>query len=390
MPAPLTGLKVLDMARILAGPWIGQTLADLGADVIKLESPDGDDTRKWGPPWVTGPDGEILDAAYYHGANRGKRSMTVDFRTEDGQAIVRRLAAKADVLIENYKLGGLAKYGLDYESLAKDNPRLIYCSVTGFGQDGPKAHRAGYDYIIQGMSGIMDLTGEPDGDPQRIGVAFSDLFTGLYGVIGIQAALLQRERTGKGQHIDMALLDCMTAVLANQGQSYLTTGKSPVRTGNYHPAICPYQVIACADFPIIVTVGNDPQFRRFCEVLGAPELADDADYKTNADRVTNRFVLTPILADLCAQFQRDDLLTKFEAVGVPAGPINTVEQALTDEQLEARGMIVDLPHTGVEGGTKRYLRTPIRFSDADLALERGAPRLGEHTDEILREIGREG
>ena len=384
---PLAGLRVLDMARVLAGPWIGQTLSDLGADVIKVESAGGDDTRGWGPPWVEGAGDERLDAAYFHGANRGKRSIVVDFRTEDGQEIIRRLAAKADVVVENFKLGGLAKYGLDHAGLSAVNPRLITCSITGFGQDGPYAPRAGYDYIIQGMSGIMDLTGEPDGDPQRIGVAFADIFTGLYGVIAIEAALLHREKTGKGQHIDMALLDTMTAVLANQAQSYLSTGVSPKRTGNYHPAIAPYQSFQCADFPIIVTCGNDGQFRRFVAALGAPEMADDPRYLTNATRVANRDALTEALAALCGGLERDALLATLEEVGVPAGPINTVAQAFEDPQIQHRGMVVDLPHTGARGGTKAYVRSPMRFSEAALDLTRGAPRLGEHTDEILREIG---
>ena len=383
---PLAGLRVLDMARVLAGPWIGQTLSDLGADVIKVESADGDDTRKWWPPWVEGAEGENLDAAYFHAANRGKRSIIVDFRTEDGQEIIRRLAAKADVVVENFKLGGLAKYGLDHAALSEINPRLITCSVTGFGQDGPYAPRAGYDYIIQGMSGIMDLTGEPDGNPQRIGVAFADIFTGLYGVIAIEAALLHREKTGRGQHIDMALLDTMTSVLANQAQSYLSTGKSPLRTGNYHPAIAPYQSFQCADYPIIVTVGNDAQFRRFVTALGAPELADDSRYLTNSDRVSNRDALTEALAALCGKTERDTLLETLEAAGVPAGPINSVAQAFEDPQIKHRGIAVDLPHTGVKGGTKAYVRTPVKFSESELSLNRGAPRLGEHTEEILREI----
>ena len=386
-PYPLKGLKVLDMSRVLAGPWIGQTLADLGADVVKLESPQGDDTRQWGPPWVTGAEGERLDASYFHSANRGKRSIAVDLRDETGQGIARRLAGGADVLIENFKRGGLEKYGLGYASLSAANPKLIYCSITGFGQDGPYAGRAGYDYIIQGMSGIMDLTGEPEGDPQKIGVAFADLFTGLYGVIGVQAALIQRERTGRGQHIDMALLDSMVAVLANQAQAYLATGRGPKRLGNAHPSIVPYQVLHCADAPFIIAAGNDGQYRRFCAVLGAPELAEDPRFVSNSDRVANRAVLTERLAALCGEWKRDDLLAKLEAVGVPGGPINTVEQALTDPQIRHRGMVVDLPHEGAEGGTARYIRSPLRFSEAELAFERGAPRLDEHGADILREIG---
>jgi intracellular septation protein A len=384
---PLKDLRILDLSRVLAGPWIGQTFSDLGADVIKIESPTGDDTRKWGPPWVEGEDDEQLDAAYFHAANRGKRSIVVDFTTEDGQEIIRRLVKSSDVVVENFKKGGLEKYGLDHQSLAKINPKIITCSITGFGQDGPYSHRAGYDYIIQGMSGIMDLTGEPDGDPQRIGVAFSDIFTGLYGVIAIQAALTQRDRTGKGQHIDMSLLDTMTSVLANQAQSYLSTGNSPQRTGNFHSAISPYQSFQCADFPIIVTCGNDGQFRRFVEVLGAPEMADDPRYLTNATRVANRTELNEHLDRLLGALERDALLAKLEEVGVPAGPINTVAQAFDDPHVKHREMVVDLRHKGAKDGKKQYVRTPIRFSDSGLALKRGAPRLGQHTNAILREIG---
>ena len=268
MQAPVAGLRVVEFARILAGPWIGQTLADLGADVVKVEAPGGDDTRSWGPPFVPGIDGDHLSAAYFHACNRGKRSIVLDFSTEHGRDAARRLAADADVVIENFKLGGLKKYGLDYESLSALNPRLVYCSITGFGQDGPYAHRAGYDYIVQGLGGIMDLTGDPQGEPQKVGVAFADIFTGLYGVIAIQAALAQRERTGRGQHIDMALLDCMTGVLANQALNYLVSGASPHRMGNAHPNIAPYQVFAVADGHIILAVGNDGQFARLCEALG--------------------------------------------------------------------------------------------------------------------------
>ncbi|WP_457811963.1 CaiB/BaiF CoA transferase family protein [Sinorhizobium meliloti] len=387
MEAPLKGIRVLELARILAGPWIGQTLADLGADVIKVESPAGDDTRTWGPPFVTGEDDERPDAAYFHACNRGKRSVVLDFTTAEGQEAVRRLAAQSDVLLENFKVGGLAKYGLDYESLSKVNPRLIYCSVTGFGQDGPYAHRAGYDYIVQGMSGIMDLTGEPDREPQKIGVAFADIFTGLYGVIAVQAALAQRERTGEGQQIDMALLDCMTGVLANQALNFLVSGKAPRRLGNAHPNIAPYQVFPTSDGHLIVAVGNDRQFVKFCELLGRPDLAADARYRTNADRVQHRDSLTPELAAETAKYERDTLLEKLEASGVPGGPINTVADVFADPQIVHRQMRVDTPHTGAAAGTSPGVRTPIRFSGATLALDRGVPRLGEHTAEVLAEIG---
>ncbi|MGN7735126.1 CaiB/BaiF CoA transferase family protein [Ensifer sp. 22564] len=387
MEAPLKGIRVLELARILAGPWIGQTLADLGADVIKVESPAGDDTRTWGPPFVAGEDGEKLDAAYFHACNRGKRSVVLDFTTEEGQEAVRRLAAQSDVLLENFKVGGLVKYGLDYESLKKINPRLIYCSVTGFGQDGPYAHRAGYDYIVQGMSGIMDLTGEPDREPQKIGVAFADIFTGLYGVIAVQAALAQRERTGEGQQIDMALLDCMTGVLANQALNFLVSGKAPRRLGNAHPNIAPYQVFPTSDGHLIVAVGNDRQFVKFCTLLDRADLATDERYLTNALRVQNRDTLMPELAAETVKIERDTLLTLLEDAGVPGGPINTVADVFADPQIEHRKMRVDTPHSGAAAGTSPGVRTPIRFSAAELALDRGVPRLGEHTDEVLAEIG---
>ncbi|MBK5570662.1 CaiB/BaiF CoA-transferase family protein [Ensifer sp. SSB1] len=387
METPLKGIRVLELARILAGPWIGQTLADLGADVIKVESPAGDDTRTWGPPFVAGEGGEKLDAAYFHACNRGKRSVVLDFTTEEGQEAVRRLAAQSDVLLENFKVGGLTKYGLDYESLKKVNPRLIYCSVTGFGQDGPYAHRAGYDYIVQGMSGIMDLTGEPDREPQKIGVAFADIFTGLYGVIAVQAALAQRERTGEGQQVDMALLDCMTGVLANQALNFLVSGKAPRRLGNAHPNIAPYQVFPTSDGHLIVAVGNDRQFVKFCALLGRAELATDERYLTNALRVQNRDTLTPELAAETAKIERDTLLKLLEDAGVPGGPINTVADVFADPQIEHRQMRVDTPHSGAAAGTSPGVRTPIRFSAAELALDRGVPRLGEHTDEVLAEIG---
>ncbi|QRY65792.1 CoA transferase (plasmid) [Ensifer sp. PDNC004] len=387
MEAPLKGIRVLELARILAGPWIGQTLADLGADVIKVESPDGDDTRTWGPPFVAGEDGEKLDAAYFHACNRGKRSVVLDFTTEEGREAVRRLAAQSDVLLENFKVGGLTKYGLDYESLKKINPGLIYCSVTGFGQDGPYAHRAGYDYIVQGMSGIMDLTGEPDREPQKIGVAFADIFTGLYGVIAVQAALAQRERTGEGQQIDMALLDCMTGVLANQALNFLVSGKAPRRLGNAHPNIAPYQVFPTSDGHLIVAVGNDRQFVKFCTLLGRSDLATDERYLTNALRVQNRDTLTPELSAETAKIERDTLLKLLEDAGVPGGPINTVADVFADPQIEHRQMRVDTPHSGAAAGTSPGVRTPIRFSAAELALERGVPRLGEHTAEVLAEIG---
>ena len=365
---PLEGLKVIEMARILAGPWIGQALADLGAEVIKLESPEGDDTRRWGPPFIE-RDGD-RSAAYYYSANRGKVSEVVDFRTPEGQARVRELVADADILIENFKVGGLAKYGLDYATLSGLNPALIYCSVTGFGQDGPYAKRAGYDYLLQGMSGLMSITGEPEGQPTRFGVAVTDLATGLYSTIGILAAVEQRHRTGRGQQIDMSLLDCAVAMLANQGMNYLATGVPPERTGSWHRNLGPYQVVPVKDGHIIIAVGNDGQFQRFCGVLGLEGLADDPLYATNPGRVENRETLTPLIEEKTALWEKDALLAAFEAATVPAGPINDVGEALADPQVVARGM--QIAPEGVPG-----LRGPWKFSDAELALERTAPVLGK-------------
>ncbi|ACM38945.1 CoA transferase [Agrobacterium vitis] len=375
--APLSGLKVIELARILAGPWIGQTLADLGADVIKVESPQGDDTRSWGPPFID--DGVEKAAAYFHACNRGKRSITADFTRAEDIKTLRDLIASADVVIENFKVGGLAKYGLDYDSLKELNPRLVYCSVTGFGQDGPYAQRAGYDFMIQGMSGIMDLTGEPDGAPQKIGVAFADIFTGLYGVIAIQAALAQRLQTGRGQFIDMALFDCMSAVLANQAMNYAASGIVPKRMGNNHPNIAPYQTFPVADGHIIIACGNDGQFVRLCGVLGLSELATTPEFSTNSARVAHRDQLTTVMEDKTRQFERNDLLARLEAATVPAGPINTVADLFADPQFAFRQMKI-IPD-GVPG-----IRTPIVFSEAELETTRRAPRLGEHTAEVLAEI----
>jgi crotonobetainyl-CoA:carnitine CoA-transferase CaiB-like acyl-CoA transferase len=369
MDAPLKGIKVLELARILAGPWCGQTLADLGADVIKVESPEGDDTRKWGPPWIE-RDGEKA-AAYYHATNRGKRSVTADFTTEEGRALVLELAREADVLIENFKVGGLKKYGLDYESLKAVNPKLVYCSITGFGQDGPYAARAGYDFMIQGMSGIMDLTGDPAGEPQKIGVAFADIFTGVYSVVAIQAALIARARTGQGQHIDMALLDCMTGVLANQAMNFLASGNVPKRLGNAHPNISPYQTFAVSDGHLIVACGNDGQFVRLAEILGLAEMAADERFKTNPARVANRVLVTEMMEAKTRGWKRDDLLAALEKAGVPAGPINSVADVFEDPQFAYRGMRIE--PDGVPG-----IRTPITFSGTPLSLDRPSPKLGEH------------
>lgn len=363
---PLSGLKVVELARILAGPWIGQSLADLGAEVTKVESPEGDDTRRWGPPFVE-RDGDKT-AAYYYSANRGKTCVTADFRTPEGRDRVIELIKDADILIENFKVGGLRKYGLDYDSLAQVNPRLIYCSVTGFGQDGPYAKRAGYDFLLQGMSGLMSITGDPGGQPQKVGVAITDIVTGLYGTIGILAAVEQRHSTGRGQHIDMSLLDCATAVLANQAMNYLATGDSPSRLGNEHPNIAPYQVMAVKDGHVILAVGNDGQFQRLCDVLGLAGVKADARFATNQLRVENRTALTAVLEAVIGGWEQAGLLAALEAATVPAGPINTIGQAFDDPQIQHRDM--QIKPEGIPG-----VRGPWRFSDAELALEKSAPKL---------------
>jgi crotonobetainyl-CoA:carnitine CoA-transferase CaiB-like acyl-CoA transferase len=366
---PLKGIKVVELARILAGPWAGQVLADLGAEVIKVESPEGDDTRRWGPPFVENADGS-RDAAYFHAANRGKTSVVADFHDADDLAHVVDLIRDADVLIENFKTGGLAKYGLDYESCAKINPRLVYCSITGFGHDGPYAALPGYDFIVQGMSGIMDLTGAKDGPPTKIGMAYADIMTGLYGVIGIQAALHQRETTGRGQHVDMALLDTMVGTLANQAMNYLVSGVVPHRMGNAHPNIVPYEAFPTSDGWLIIAVGNDTQFERLAHVLG---MEVRPEWATNALRVQNREELCPLIAERTRAFTRDALLEALEAEKIPAGPIHNVAEALADPQIVARGMVLDMQR---EDGTRvKGIRTPIRFSDAALALGKPSPLL---------------
>jgi crotonobetainyl-CoA:carnitine CoA-transferase CaiB-like acyl-CoA transferase len=383
-PKPLQDIKVLELSRILAGPWAAQLLADLGADVVKVERPGaGDDTRSWGPPFVEAAHGGDLSAGYYHSCNRGKRSVAVDFESADGQETVRRLAARADVVIENFKLGGLRRYGLDYDSLKSLNPRLVYCSITGFGQTGPYAPRAGYDFIIQGMGGIMDLTGDADGEPQKPGVAFADIFTGVYAVVGVLAALRRRELTGEGGHLDMALLDTQTSVLANQALNYLVSGEVPKRMGNAHPNIVPYGVFPVLDGHIIVAVGNDGQFRKFTRVLGQPALANDARFRTNTDRVKNRAVLVPLLTELMLQRRRDELLAALAPEAVPAGPINSVADVFADPQVLARRMRLDLPAPDAKGGAIPTVRTPILLDGDPMVAERPSPRLGEHTDEIL-------
>ena len=374
MTAPLAGLRVIELARILAGPWAGQTLSDLGADVIKVEAPEGDDTRRWGPPFIDRE--EDRSAAYFHATNRGKKSVTVDFRTPEGQDTVRRLVADADVVIENFKVGGLAKYGLDYAALSALNPRLIYCSITGFGQTGPYAHRAGYDFIIQGMAGLMSVTGEPDGQPQKVGVAVTDIFTGVYAATAILAALHQRGTTGRGQHIDMALLDVATSIMANQAMNFLATGTAPRKMGNAHPNLAPYAVFDCADGWIILATGNDAQYRRLCTLLRLPGMAAAPEFATNADRIANRAAMTEALADATRHWSKADLLAACEAEGVPAGPINDLAEVFADPQIIHRGLKITVQ--GVPG-----VRSPFTFSDATLALDRPAPKLGEHQAEVL-------
>lgn len=386
--APLDGIVVVELARILAGPWVGQTLADLGATVIKVERPGtGDDTRQWGPPFIAAADGGDLGAAYYHACNRGKRSIAVDFEKPEGADIIRRLIAGADVVIENFKVGGLVKYGLDYQSLAALNPRLVYCSITGFGQDGPYAARAGYDFMIQGLGGYMDLTGQADGEPTKVGVAVADIFTGLYSVIGIQAALAARDRTGLGQHVDMSLMDSMVAVLANQGMNYLVSGKAPRRMGNAHPNIVPYQVFPVADGHIIIATGNDRQWRECCRILDLAGLADDPRFLRNADRVKNRDALIPLMEAATRRFPRAALLEQLETASVPAGPINTVADVFADPQVLARRLRLDLACSDAAAGSVPSIRNPIRLSASDMPQTRAAPRLGADTAAVLAEHG---
>ena len=381
----LSHIRVLDLSRVLAGPFAGQILGDLGAEVIKIERPGrGDDTRGWGPPWF--PDGEAPDrqAAYFMAANRNKSSVTVDIAQPAGQRIVRDLAARSDVVLENFKAGGLARHGLDYDSLKAINPGLVHASITGFGQDGPYAQRPGYDFLIQAMGGLMSVTGEPDGPPEKAGVALADVMTGLYAVIGVLAALAHRDRTGAGQHIDLALLDVQAATLVNQAMNYLVSGTAPTRMGNAHPNIVPYQAFRAADDYFILTVGNDDQFRRLCDVVGRPDLAADARFATNAARVANRDVLAPILAGIFAEGRAADWLTRIDAAGVPCGAINTIDKVFADPQLRHRGMSTHLPDA--EGRSTPTVASPLNLSATPAALNTAPPRLGAQTDAILREV----
>lgn len=383
----LSHLRVLDLSRVLAGPWAGQILADLGAEVIKIERPgNGDDTRAWGPPFLKGPRGEdTSEAAYYLSANRNKQSVTIDFTQPEGQRLVRELAAKSDIVIENFKVGGLKAYGLDYDSLQLENPRLIYCSITGFGQTGPYAKRAGYDFMIQGLGGLMSLTGRPEGEdgagPVKVGVALTDILTGLYSTSAILAALAHRDQGGAGQHIDMALLDVQVACLANQAMNYLTTGVSPRRLGNAHPNIVPYQDFPTADGDFILTVGNDSQFRKFAEVAGQPQWAVDPRFATNKQRVAHRAELIPLIRQATVFKTTAEWVMALEGAGVPCGPINDVAQVFADPQVQFRGLQVHLPHA--LGGTVPQVASPIRLSATPVEYRRAPPLLGEHTWEVL-------
>ncbi|MFV3371774.1 CaiB/BaiF CoA transferase family protein [Pseudomonas sp. NY15435] len=384
----LSGYRVLDLSRVLAGPWCGQVLADLGAEVIKIERPGvGDDTRGWGPPYMKAADGsDSSEAAYYQSTNRNKLSVALNLATEEGQALVRALACECDVLIENYKAGSLAKYGLDYDSLSKVNPRLVYCSITGFGQTGPRAEEPGYDFIIQGMGGLMSITGEKDGvpgaGPQKVGVAVSDVMTGLYSVVAIQAALLAREKTGRGQHCDMALLDVQVAMLGNQSQNYLATGRSPGRQGNAHVNIVPYQVFSAKDMDFIIACGNDSQFVSLCDAIGLPELPKDPRFTRNADRVRNRDIIVGKLAEHFQGDTADNWVKRIHAMKVPVGVINDIGRALDEPQVVARDMLVEIPHA--QNPAFRMVGSPLKLSETPVEYQRPAPMLGEHTDEVLK------
>ncbi|MBX8562195.1 CoA transferase [Pseudomonas cichorii] len=386
----LSHIRVLDLSRVLAGPWAGQILADLGADVIKVERPgNGDDTRSWGPPFLKDPAGEnTSEAAYYLSANRNKQSVTIDFTRPEGQKLVRELAARSDIVIENFKVGGLAAYGLDYEALKAINPRLIYCSITGFGQSGPYARRAGYDFMIQGLGGLMSLTGRPEGEegagPVKVGVALTDILTGLYSTSAMLAALAHRDQSGIGQHIDMALLDVQVACLANQAMNYLTTGNAPRRLGNAHPNIVPYQDFPTADGDFILTVGNDSQFRKFAEVAGQAQWADDPRFQTNKLRVTHRAELIPLIRQVTVFRTTAQWVEALEVAGVPCGPINDLAQVFADPQVRARGLAIEMPHA--LGGSVAQVVSPIRLSETPVEYRRAPPLLGEHTQEVLQNI----
>lgn len=385
---PLAGLRVLDLSRILAAPFATQYLGDLGADIIKVERPGrGDDTRAWGPPYVVGEDGtQTGESAYFLAANRNKRSIAIDMAEPEGAETIRKLAEKCDVLVENFKVGGLAKYGLDYESIRAVNPSIIYLSITGFGQTGPNAHRPGYDLLAQGAGGIMSLTGEPEGEPMKVGVGISDIMCGMYGVSALMAALLHRERTGEGQHIDVALLDTQISWLANEGVNYLLSGEAPKRRGNQHPNIVPYQVFECADGHVIVAVGNDTQFSRFVEMIGLPELAEDVRFMTNSDRLQHREALIPTLAARLREMSKADVVSGMERVSVPGGEINTIPEVFASDQVAARGMKITMDYPASAAGQVELIGNPVKFSATPVSYRHPPPRCGQHTDEILKEL----
>ena len=391
MAGPLSHIKVLDLSRILAGPWSGQVLADLGADVIKVERPGaGDDTRAWGPPFLAGADAQpTKESGYYLSANRGKRSITADLATAEGQRIVRALVARSDILLENYKVGTLARYGLGYDDLKAINPGLIYCSVTGFGQTGPRAEHAAYDFMIQAMGGLMSVTGErddlPGGGPQKVGIPIVDLMTGMYTSVAVLAALARRSETGVGDYIDIGMLDVMVGSLANQGMNYLVSGKTPKRAGNKHPNIQPQDVFGCADGHVVLVVGNDGQFAKFCDVVGRPEWPADERFASNGARVRNQQVLLPMIAELFLQKPMADWVALLDQAGVPCSPINTVAQLLEDEQVKHRGMLIEVPHP--TAGSVPQIRSPMRFANAQASFDRPPPLLGQHTTEVLTELG---
>ena len=390
-PGPLAQLRVLDLSRVLAGPWASQVLADLGADVIKVERPGaGDDTRGWGPPWLRDERGEDTgESSYFLSCNRGKRSVTIDLSLREGQSLVRRLAERSDVLLENFRVGALERWGLGYEDLARANPRLVYCSITGFGQTGPSRHRAGYDLLLQAVGGLMSITGAPDGapggGPMKVGVAVTDVMTGMYAVAAVLAALSHRERSGRGQHVDLSLLDVQVAMLANQAQAFLSTGAPPRRLGNAHPSIVPYQAFRAADGHLVLAVGNDAQFASFCEVAGRPELAVDARFAANAGRVRNRVELVAILEPILASRRSAEWLEALDAVGVPCGPINDVASVFDDAQVRDRGMRVEVDHP--LAGRTALVASPLRLSDTPVVAPVAPPTLGQHTAEVLRELG---
>ncbi len=387
-PGPLDGLRVLDLSRILAGPTCTQLLGDYGAEVIKIEKPRlGDDTRAWGPPYVTGPDGKpTAESAYYLSANRNKRSVAVDIATEEGAETVRQLARHCDILVENFKVGGLAKYGLDYQSLSRDNPGLVYCSITGFGQTGPNAHKPGYDLLAQGYGGIMSLTGDPEGEPMKVGVGVTDVICGLYAVTAILAAIRHRDQSGEGQHIDIALVDSQVAWLVNAGTNFLLSGQEQPRLGNQHPNIVPYQVFATNDGHVIVAAGNDAQYKRFCGILGRADLAEDERFRRNVDRVTNRDILIGLLAGEILRFGKADLVRAMEAAGVPGGPINSLSEVFASDQVEARGMKISMPDAHAASGAVPLIGNPVKFSKTPVSYRHAPPACGADTQDVLNNL----